>query len=180
MLINNKQSYSFPSLLNIGKLDHYTLIVENAEKTANFYQKVLGFKFVEQRNINTGSCPRKKFDMVNFILISPGGKKCVVTQGVTSNSIFSRLLEKYGPGVHHIAYATKQIEEDFKKLKANKIKTTSNKIITDNINGLKQFFISREYAGHFIEIIDRPKVEKKYFTTPNMGQLAATMETYFE
>ena len=41
----------------LGDLDHYTIIVENAEEVANFHREVLGFTLLEVRPLNTGTAP---------------------------------------------------------------------------------------------------------------------------
>lgn len=165
-------------------MDHYTLIVENAEKSASFHVNVLGFKFLRIRDLNTGTVPEGLVDMRNFILQVPGDENCtcVITQGLNENTVFSKYLKKFGEGVHHIGYRVNKLEELFTNLKKNfAVSFTSESITIDPITGLHQVFISKEHAGYFIELIERPDhIEWDLFVDKNMTELATTMDRYIK
>lgn len=80
--------------LNIGILDHYTLIVDNADSSAKFYCNVLGFKYISEKRLNTGTAPDGEFDMLNHILTLPKQPNvaCVITEGLTKESFFSPIF----------------------------------------------------------------------------------------
>lgn len=167
--------------VKILELDHYTLITHNAKESSDFHVNVLGFIYIKKQLVNTGTAPSNSFDMENHILQIPGstGKTCVITQGLTENSIFSKYLTKYGAGIHHVAYATNNIENTLKLLRQNNIKTTSEKLQIDPVSGMKQIFICKQYAGYFIELIERSETTKNStYSNDNMKDLALTMESY--
>ena len=168
--------------MNLGKMDHYTLIVENAEKSANFHINVLGFKFLRIQGLNTGTVAEGQVDMRNYILQSPGEESCicVITQGLNENTIFSKYLKKYGEGVHHIGYRVNKLEDYFTSLKTNfAVKFTSERTTIDPLTGLHQVFIAKEHAGYFIELIERPdNMNWDLFVDKNMADLASTMQPY--
>lgn len=169
--------------LNLGQLDHYTLIVYNAEAVRSFHTNILGFKHIETKLINTGTAREGESDMKNFILLSPDQKHyCVITEGLTNQCIFKQYLDKYGEGVHHIAFQTSQIESSFKAIKSLGIKTTTEEIVKDFLSGMRQFFIAKEYAGYFVEIMERTtSVEQEdgyNFVNDNMTKLATSINQY--
>lgn len=172
------------SILDLGPMDHYTLIVEDAEKTAEFHIQTLGFHFKEKKCLNTGTVEEPNIDMINFILTLPENPEvfCVVTQGTNERTVFSQYIKKYGHGIHHIAYKVNDIKKNWDHCSKNGIEVTSQEIITDPISGLKQFFISREYAGYFIEIIERDllsaKQNKENFTSNNMKKLSDSIKPF--
>lgn len=167
--------------LELGPLDHYTLIVEDAAAVAKFHTEALGFEPLRIQLVNAGSVPEGEHDMLNHVLQIPGTSKrvLVVTEGLTEDSIFRRYLRKHGPGVHHVAYEVADIDAALSALREAGIKTTSEKVLNDPLTGLRQVFINREFAGYFIELIERtPQAAAGHFTNDNMAALARTMLAY--
>ena len=169
--------------LKLGPLDHYTLIVEDARATASFHEEVLGFRPSRIQKVNAGTAPAGGFDMLNHVLRLPDSEErvVVITEGLTEESIFSRYLQQYGPGVHHIAYEVANIEDSLALLRAGGVRTTASEPHRDPLTGLLQIFVSREPTGYFIELIERsPKASSGVFTNENMAALANTMTSYLE
>lgn len=170
-------------------IDHYTLIVSNAKAVADFHQNVLGYELLNTILVNAGSVPEGKHDMLNYVLSWPNSEKgvLVVTEGLTETSIFYQFLLKFGQGIHHVAFEVEAIEEAFRTLVENGIELTSDKILRDPLSGLRQFFISNQYTGVFIELIERKSdkedksaEQKGFFTHDNMSGLAKTMQSYLD
>jgi catechol 2,3-dioxygenase-like lactoylglutathione lyase family enzyme len=167
--------------LELGSLDHYTLIVEDAAAVAKFHTEALGFEPLRIQLVNAGSVPPGEHDMLNHVLQIPGTSKrvLVVTEGLTEDSIFRRYLRKHGPGVHHVAYEVADLDAALDALRSAGITTTSEKVLNDPLTGLRQIFISREFSGYFIELIERnPCATAGHFTNDNMAALARTMIAY--
>jgi catechol 2,3-dioxygenase-like lactoylglutathione lyase family enzyme len=172
-----------PLPLELGHLDHYTLIVEDAKEIARFHSEILGFEELRIQLVNAGSVPEGEHDMLNHVMGIPGtaNRVMVVTEGLTEDSIFRRYLDSYGPGVHHVAYEVEDIEAAMTTLHAKGIKTTSKEVLHDPLTGLRQVFINREYSGYFIELIERTEASASgSFTNQNMAGLAKTMLGYLE
>jgi methylmalonyl-CoA/ethylmalonyl-CoA epimerase len=169
--------------LQLSSIDHYTINVEDGEAAANFHIDVLGFGFVGIQDVNTGAAPEGEHDMRNYILQIPQSpdRVCVITQGLREDSIFTQFLRKYGPGVHHVAYAVDDLEKAVTLLWENKIETTSREILRDPLTGLRQIFIAREHCGYFIELIERTdQAQAGVFANQNMSRLAQTMDGYLK
>ena len=67
-----------PFPLSLGRLDHYTLLVADAEACSRFHMDVLGFGWVREQKVNAGSAPEGEFDMLNHVLHLPGDPSRVV------------------------------------------------------------------------------------------------------
>ena len=176
-LILNTNSINHPL---IECLDHYTLIVEDAELTLDFYTNILKFKFIDKIFVNTGTVEHDEYDMINYVLELPGDQEqiCVITQGLNDKTLFNQYLKKYGPGIHHVGYRCSDIQKIFNEFKQLKITIASNEIVEDPLFGLKQFFIDRSYSGVFIEFIERnKKIDHVQFTQKNMKLLVNTLNT---
>ena len=167
----------------LEQLDHYTLIVPNAEASARFHVEVLGFRLRRIQRLNAGSAPEGQDDMLNYILELPSNPErvLVVTEGLTPESIFQRYLVRYGPGVHHVAYEVEDIDTVFANLRRAQIPTTSDRVVVDPLSGLRQVFLDREGPGYFIELIERtPAATGGNFVNDNMAGLARTMSRYLD
>lgn len=168
-------------MLNLGHLDHYTMIVQDALKVAEFHVHTLGFSFQYERLINTGTVPEGQYDMMNYVLGLPSNPEavCVVTQGLNESTVFDKLLRLYGEGIHHVAYTVDDIHQALQTCLENRIELTSKEVITDPVRNLKQIFIARKHAGYFIELIERSAVTPSgEFTEKNMKDLAQSMQNY--
>ena len=174
-------SLPVPVINDLGEFDHYTVIVENAQRACDFHVKVLGFEFLRTQNLNTGTVPQGEVDMINHVLAVPGlcGKVCVLTEGLTDATVFRRYLKKYGPGIHHVAFCVSSLDEKFAQLREQGIQFTSEDVMRDPLTGLRQIFIAAEQGGYFIELIERTEeASNGYFDNDNMRNLALTMEDY--
>ena len=169
--------------LPIRRLDHYTIIVPNALDAAEYHIQKLGFHFLKLQTVNTGTVPEGEFDMLNYILTPPHDPTItlVITQGLTKETIFHRYLDKYGQGIHHVAFEVENIDHTFEYLVAHGFKITSESIIRDMLSGLRQLFLDCSYAGVFIEFIERSTPSQEsvgHFVSDNMKQLALSIESY--
>lgn len=171
-------------LLELGPLDHYTIIAEDAQRACDFHVQVLGFHYLRTQNINTGTAPAGDVDMINHILAVPRmpGVLCVITEGRTEATVFRRYLRQHGEGIHHVAYQVSHLAEKFETLRLAGVHFTSPDILRDPLSGLRQVFIGREHTGYFLELIERtetpPQRDEVYFVDNNMSCLAKTMEPY--
>lgn len=180
--MNTKLNLGTLPLFNLCNLDHYTMIVENAAQVTEFHVNILGFKFKYEKLINTGTVPDQDYDMINHVLQLPDNPEalCVVTQGLNERTLFHQFLKKYGEGIHHIAYRVENIEKEWATCQKHNIEVTSQKIITDPVSQLRQFFISRKYTSYFIELIERNDhiQNNEDFTEDNMKDLALSIKRF--
>ncbi len=174
---------AIPLPLELGSLDHYTLIVEDAAAVARFHAECLGFEPLRVIRVNAGTAPEGEHDMLNHVLRVPGSasRVMVVTEGLTDASIFRRFLRQHGPGVHHVAYEVADLDAALVALRAAGVRTTSESVLNDPLTGLRQIFIAREHGGYFIELIERTaRAASGNFTHDNMAGLARTMLSYLK
>ncbi len=173
------------------RLDHYTLICSNAKKVAEFHVNHLQFELDSIKPVNSGTVSEGEHDMLNYILRPPGNKDMVmvVTEGLNDDTIFRKYMKAHGHGVHHFAFEVDNIDIVFSAIKERGIQTTSEKVTTDIISGLKQFFIAPSHAGFFIEMIERPSGvdaeeslantdREELFTSNNMAELAQSISRF--
>lgn len=91
------------------------------------YEDILGFELVNQREI------KSEFSGMISAELCAGGFTIVLVQGTEPKSQVSRFIEKYGPGVQHVAIATEDIEGVTNKLKAAGMKFSTDIIRGENL-----------------------------------------------
>lgn len=167
--------------LSLCDLDHYTLIVADGQAVSDFHTRALGFTLLRIQDVGTEDPAVRTYAMRNYILALPGppGRTCVVTEGLAEESIFTQYMSKYGPGIHHVAYAVSDLQAAVDTLRAAGVRFTSPEILRDPGSGLRQIFIERQHAGYFVELIERTQdAQGGYFANTNMSRLVQTMASY--
>ena len=95
------------------------------------------------------------------------------------------------------AFEVDDVDSAFAYIKEAGVQTTSERVTTDMLSGLKQFFILPYHAGFFIELIERPKnvgggkeddgnvrnrndASAQRFSDGNMAELAQSIGAFVE
>lgn len=130
-------------------IDHIAIAVIDLEESLFLYEQILGFELVNKREI------RGEFSGMKSAELCAGGFSIVLVQGTEPKSQVCRFIEKYGPGVQHVAIAVDDVEAITEKLKAAGMKFSTNIIRGEN---LIQIFTKREdNCGMMFELIKRAK-----------------------
>ena len=93
----------------IEKIEHIGIAVKNLEEANKIYEQLLGIPpykvdTVESEGVNT-----------SFFKI--GESKVELLQATKDESIIAKFIAKNGEGIHHIAFAVKDIHKEIKRLK---------------------------------------------------------------
>lgn len=145
---------------DLQTLDHYTVICPDASRVKFLHERLLGFTHLRTIFLNAGSAPPQSNDMLNHVMALPNDthRSLVITEGLTTQSIFSKLLQrKTKPHIHHMALQVGDVERAFRILKGAGVEMTAERITQDMLSGLRQFFIKEEQLGGgcFVELIER-------------------------
>lgn len=134
-------------LTEITELDHIALAVEDLESAVEWYVRCLGFNVLERRTT------RGATTAMHSAVLQAGRAVIVLTQGTSSDSQVSRFIQRFGPGVSHVAFAVKNIDETIARLHAN-----GGAIDTPLMEdvGIRQTFLRRDArTGVRIELIEK-------------------------
>lgn len=128
-------------------VDHVAIAVENLEQSIEWYTKYLGFR-VTDRRFTQGNCTA----MLSAVLVS-GGAVVVLVQGTSPESQVSRFIQKFGPGVQHLAFRLIDIDVAIQRL-AGADQAIDTPVIADE--GIRQVFLRRvPGSGVRVELIER-------------------------
>ena len=89
--------------MNITHIEHIGIAVKSLEESIAYYEGVLGLKCYAVEEV--------KEQRVKTAFFMVGQTKIELLESTDPDGPVGRFLEKKGEGVHHIAYATKGLEE---------------------------------------------------------------------
>jgi methylmalonyl-CoA/ethylmalonyl-CoA epimerase len=117
---------------HILMLDHTCIAVEKIEQALPLYRDLLGGKF-----LFAGDQPQSGFRMVQFVY--PNGSKIEILEPLGERSFLHKFLRERGPGVHHLTFKVKNIEQ-----LAGQLKAQGYKVVGENYSNphWKELFIS--------------------------------------
>lgn len=95
----------------LKKIDHIGIAVRDLDETAKFYRDVLG---MELQGID-----EVKNQKVKVAFFKIGETNIELVMPTSEDSPVAKYLEKKGEGIHHICYATDNIEAEIQTMKAH-------------------------------------------------------------
>ena len=130
----------------ISHIDHVAIVVHSISEVRPFYEDALGLKIskIEElldRGIRTAFIP---LGQSTIELIEP----------IADNSEIAKFLEKRGPGLHHIALKTADIDKTSATLKAKDIVLTYDLAKPGAHETLVNFVHPKSTGGTLVEIVE--------------------------
>jgi methylmalonyl-CoA/ethylmalonyl-CoA epimerase len=96
--------------MNISHIEHIGIAVENLEESISYYEGVLGMKCYAVEEV--------KDQKVKTAFFQVGDTKIELLESTDPEGPIGKFLAKKGQGVHHIAFAVKNLEERLAELDA--------------------------------------------------------------
>ncbi len=132
-------------------VDHIGIAVDDLDKAVAFYRDSLGLELLEIKDIESRGLTIAFFKLGNTLieLLTPLG----------DNSQVAKFLEKKGPGIHHIAFATDDITKEMAQLSDKGTKLLS-KEPSIGAEGYPIAFVHPKAtaSGVLLEMIDKTPV----------------------
>ena len=136
----------------IKKIEHIGIAVKNINDSNALFKKLFGHEHykieaVESEGVST-----------SFFML--GETKIELLQATTAESAITKFIEKKGEGIHHIAYAVDNIEEEIKRLQAEGFEILS-KVPKDGADNKRICFLHpKSTNGVLVELCEEMKNEK--------------------
>lgn len=158
-------------MMELKRLDHIAFRVKDVKPVVDFYVKTLGFLIVQEMELDFGGSRA-----MSRVLNLPGQPFYIfVDQGLDSDNIVTHWVNKYGNGLHHMAYLVDNISTVSTILKRQGMRFTTDHVI-DTGGGLKQLFsLPNPDTGLITEIIERER-EGIFFVQENVLELIRSTE----
>ena len=90
------------------KIDHIAIAVNNVEESAKVYQKALGIDEIEFETVES--------EGVKVAIIPMENGRIELMQPTKDDSPIKKFLDKKGPGLHHMALETDNIEGEVERM----------------------------------------------------------------
>jgi len=90
------------------KIDHIAIAVNDVEASAKVYQKALGIDEIEFETVES--------EGVKVAIIPMENGRIELMQPTNNDSPIKKFLEKKGPGLHHMALETDNIEGEVERM----------------------------------------------------------------
>ncbi len=135
--------------MEITHIEHIGIAVKNIEEHLPYYEDVLGLKCY---NIETVEDQK-----VRTAFFKVGQTKIELLEPTDEESTIAKFIEKRGEGVHHIAYATKNVNEALKELE-NKGVRLIDRQARRGAEGLSIAFLHPKSTGSVLtELCEHPE-----------------------
>jgi methylmalonyl-CoA/ethylmalonyl-CoA epimerase len=89
--------------MNLSHIEHIGIAVKNLEEAIKYYENVLGLTCYAIEEV--------KDQKVRTAFFKVGQTKLELLESTSSDGPVAKFIEKRGEGVHHIAFAVKEIEQ---------------------------------------------------------------------
>jgi methylmalonyl-CoA/ethylmalonyl-CoA epimerase len=89
--------------MNLSHIEHIGIAVSNLEKAVKYYENVLGLTCYAIEEV--------KDQKVRTAFFKVGQTKLELLESTSPDGPVAKFIEKRGQGVHHIAFAVKEIEK---------------------------------------------------------------------
>jgi len=130
------------------KIDHIVIAVNDVEESAKVYQEALGVSSVEFETVET--------EGVKIAIIHLENGRIELMQPTNDASPIKKFLDKKGPGLHHIALETDNIEGEVSRMEGCGIQFLGK--IRPGSAGTKVTFIHpKSLSGVLAELCSHPK-----------------------
>ncbi len=130
------------------KIDHIAIAVNNVEEAAKKYKEALGVDSVEFETIET--------EGVKVAIIHLENGRIELMEPTNDTSPIKKFLDKKGPGLHHLALETNDIDGEVTRMEGCGIQFLGK--VRDGSAGTKVTFIHpKSLNGVLAELCSHPK-----------------------
>jgi methylmalonyl-CoA/ethylmalonyl-CoA epimerase len=133
-------------LMNPSYIEHIGIAVKELDSAVKLYEDLLGIKCYKIEEV-----PDQKVRTAFFRI---GETKIELLESIDPEGPISKFIDKRGEGLHHIAFAVKELEEQLKKAKKANVRLI-NEIPQKGADGLDIAFIHpKSTSGVLIELCE--------------------------
>ena len=130
------------------KIDHIAIAVNDVEASAKVYQKALGIDEIEFETVES--------EGVKVAIIPMENGRIELIQPTHDDSPIKKFLDKKGPGLHHMALETDNIEGEVERMEGCGVQFLGN--IRPGSAGTKVTFIHpKSLEGVLAELCSHPE-----------------------
>jgi methylmalonyl-CoA/ethylmalonyl-CoA epimerase len=135
--------------MEITHIEHIGIAVKSIDEQLPYYEGVLGLKCY---NIETVEDQK-----VKTAFFKVGQTKIELLEPTSDESTIAKFIEKRGEGIHHIAYATREVNKALKEMEAKGVRLIDQQA-RDGAEGLSIAFLHPKSTGSVLtELCEHPE-----------------------
>ncbi len=144
------------------RLAHICILVKDIDRAIEHYSRILGVvsaSLLDQPIVKKECFAGKDRYLTTFFRAPQDGCDIQLLQPLEPGSPLYNRLEKYGEGLHHIAFASTHLDDTFRQLKEKEVGLHGDQFNYDvNNPDSRWVWITPQYAhGVLIEVMDEYK-----------------------
>lgn len=128
-----------------GEIDHIGIAVEDIDAAIGLYTDQLGMREQHRETVEAQG--------VDAVLLEIGDAHIELVAPLEPDGGVARFLERRGPGLHHVAYRTDDIEAELKRLVAAGIRLIDEEPRVGILGSLVAFVHPKAMGGVLTEIV---------------------------
>jgi methylmalonyl-CoA/ethylmalonyl-CoA epimerase len=132
-----------------GQIDHVAMAVEDLDEAVALYRDRLGMPFQHRETV-------AQFG-VEAVLLGIGDAHVELLRPVSAESGVGRFLERHGPGMHHVAYRTDDIDATLESVRAAGLELIDEEPRTGIRNSRVAFMHPKSTGGVLTELVEPAK-----------------------
>lgn len=130
-----------------GRIDHIGIAVENLDEAVTLYRDRLGMREQHRETVEEQG--------VDAVLLELGEGHVELISPLASGTAVDRFLERNGPGLHHVAYQTEDIDARLGELRGQGLRLLDEEPRT-GIRGSRVAFVHPKSTGGVLTEIVEP------------------------
>ena len=131
------------------KIEHIGIAVADIEKSNKVFEKIFGKESYKSEIVESEGVITSFFEI--------GENKIELVAAITEDSLISKCLEKWGEGMHHIAFLVEDIEKEMTRLKNEGIRLLNESPKEGADNKIICFLHPQDRNGVLIEVCQEIK-----------------------
>ena len=134
----------------MDKIEHIGIAVRSLEMAIPVYEKLLNTSCYKQELVEN--------ENVNTAFFQTGESKIELLESTSPEGVINRFIERKGEGMHHIAFAVKDIKEEMKRLKESGFQLLNEEPKKGADNKWVCFLHPKNTNGVLIELCQERKI----------------------
>jgi methylmalonyl-CoA/ethylmalonyl-CoA epimerase len=130
----------------LGRIDHIGVAVEDLDEAVALYSERLGMPVEHRETVEEQG--------VEAVLLGVGEGHVELLRPLAPDTAVGRFLERSGPGLHHVAYGTDDIDSALDALRAAGLRLIDERPRTGIRNSRVAFVHPRSTGGVLTEIVE--------------------------
>jgi methylmalonyl-CoA/ethylmalonyl-CoA epimerase len=130
-----------------GRIDHIGVAVEDLDEAVSLYAERLGMPVQHRETVESQG--------VEAVLLGVGESHVELLRPLSAESAVGRFLERNGPGLHHVAYGTDDVEAALEAVRRSGLRLIDEQPRT-GIRGSRVAFVHPKSTGGVLTELVEP------------------------